>query len=95
MNTSRKKARHPVQPLVKDGGGVIRFKENAIVSFLLNRCSELEAADMNLLGRMSFSVEDREQFVQLIGLSLSGFGELPYVSNKTYSAAADQPVMRK
>jgi len=30
-----------------------------------------------------FSQEDREQFAQLIGYSLSGFGELSYVSDET------------
>ncbi len=28
---------HPLQPLVKDHAGVIRFKANGIVRFLLNR----------------------------------------------------------
>ncbi|GMV06748.1 MAG: hypothetical protein AMXMBFR53_30230 [Gemmatimonadota bacterium] len=36
----------------------------------------------------SFSVEDSEQFAQLIGYSLSGFGELSYVTDETYNAAA-------
>ncbi len=36
---------------------------------------------------MGFSDEDREQFAQLIGYSLNGFGELSYVSEETYEAA--------
>jgi hypothetical protein len=80
------KALHPVQPLVIKNG-VIRFKQNAIVDFLL----EAGPFDMNMLARMPWSVEDREQFAQLIGYSLSGYGELPYVTDETYERAAAQP----
>lgn len=75
--------RHPIQPLSIDPVGVVRFKKNAIVAFLL----EAGPFNMNTLAEMDFSREDREQFAQLIGYSLSGFGELPYVSNETYEAA--------
>ena len=36
---------------------------------------------------MPFSNEDREQFAQLIGYPFSGWGELSYVSDKTYELA--------
>jgi len=36
---------------------------------------------------IGFPQEDREQFAQLIGYSLSGFGELDYVSDETYEVA--------
>jgi len=75
--------RHPLQPLVVYPDGVVRFKENAIVRALL----DTGALDMNKLARMDFSVEDREQFAQLIGYSLSGFGDLSYVRTETYCAA--------
>jgi len=75
--------KHPIQPLEKDANGVIRFKENAIVRHLLGN----GGIDLNKLARMEFSSEDREQFAQLIGYSLSGFSELSYVSDETYSAA--------
>jgi hypothetical protein len=74
---------HPVQPIVKDEHGVVRFKANAIVRFLLDAGS----FDLNQLAAMDFSDEDREQFAQLIGYSLSGFGELSYVSDETYERA--------
>ncbi len=45
---------------------------------------------MNQLARMEFSDEDREQFAQLTGYSLSGFGDLDYVSDETYERAANQ-----
>jgi len=75
--------RHPVQPMVKDDHGVMRFKENAIVRYLLDK----GPFDMNHLALQEFSAEDAEQFAQLIGYSLSGFGDLSYVSNETYTKA--------
>ena len=82
----RKSLCHPVQPLYVDPRGVHRFKKNAIVDFLL----ENGPFDLNQIARKGFSNEDQEQFAQLIGYSLSGFGELSYVSNKTYKRAARQ-----
>ena len=73
---------HPIQPLVDDSG-TLRFKRNAIVCYLLDN----GGLDMNELAGLSFSREDREQFAQLIGYSLSVFGELSYVSDETYAAA--------
>ena len=76
--------KHPIQPLEKDSDGTLRFKRNAIVRHLLDH----GGIDMNKLAVMTFSSEDREQFAQLIGYSLDGFGELSYVSDDSYSAAA-------
>lgn len=78
--------RHPIQPLSKDKNGTLRFKKNAIVRYLL----DAGPFDMNQLALMSFNNEDREQFAQLIGYSLSGFGELHYVSDEVYDKAVSQ-----
>jgi hypothetical protein len=44
---------------------------------------------MNTLARMDFSDDDRQQFAQLIGYSLSGYGELQsYVDDEAYATAA-------
>jgi hypothetical protein len=94
MNDSKKVAKHPIQPLVLDRG-VVRFKENAIVSYLIDLADKNSICDMNAIALLHFSDEDRAQFAQLIGYSLSGFGYLPYVSDKIYNAATAQPVMRK
>lgn len=77
-------SKHPMQPLVKDEHGTVRFKANAIVRHLL----DLEHCGMNKLAALSFPREDRVQFAQLIGYSLGGFGELGYVSSDDYSIAA-------
>lgn len=81
----KKAPEHPIQPLSVDDNGVLRFKSNAIVRFLL----DAGPFNMNTLALMDFSREDREQFAQLIGYSLSGFGELSYVRSKTYKRAAE------
>jgi hypothetical protein len=76
---------HPTQPLESDSNGVLRFKKNAIVNFLLDS----SPYDMNQLAAMHFSDEDREQFAQLIGYSLCGFADLNYTSDATYDEALD------
>jgi hypothetical protein len=78
---------HPIQPLQKDKDGVIRFKPNAIVRFLLDHGK----FNLNDLAAMDFSKEDRQQFAQLIGYSLPGYGELrSYVTNKAWERANSQ-----
>jgi hypothetical protein len=76
--------KNAVQPLVKDVHGRDRFKENKIVSFLLDN----GGFDMNKLAKMDFSDNDREQFAQLIGYSLDGYGMLSYVTDETYYQAS-------
>ncbi len=78
-----KNPKHPIQPLYKDEHDTLRFKENAIVRYLLNA----GPFDMNDLADERFSIEDMVQFAQLIGYSLGGFGDLSYVSDDTYETA--------
>jgi hypothetical protein len=87
-NVREKPVTHPIQPLIRDEQGVLRFKRNAIVRYLLD-CGPF---DMNHLAMMDFTDKDREQFAQLIGYSLSGFGELSYVSDETYEKAANSAI---
>lgn len=73
-----------MQPVYVDDNGTARFKKNALVRFLL----DLGPFDMNKLAMLpNISREDREQFLQLIGYSVYGFGELSYVREETYGAA--------
>ena len=76
-------AEHPMQPLVLDQNGTVRFKRNAIVVHLL----ENGGIDMNAIARLPFDNRDREQFAQLIGYSLTGFGELSYARSDIVAAA--------
>ena len=74
--------KHPRQPIVTDEHGVKRFKQNAIVRELLDRATAAKIMDMNAIALMNFSDEDRQQFAQLIGYSVSGYSELSYVSEQ-------------
>jgi hypothetical protein len=74
---------NPIQPLTKDSQGVLRFKRNAIVEHLLNN----GGIDLNDLAHLDFSKDDRQQFAQLIGYSLSGYSELSYVDDEAYATA--------
>lgn len=75
--------RHPIQPVERDKNGTLRFKGNAIVRFLL----EHGPFDMNDIARGDFTREDREQFAQLIGYSLSGASDLSFMSSEVLDAA--------
>lgn len=73
---------HPMQPIITVDG-VARFKENAIVRYLL----DAGTIDLNQLAALPFSNEDRNQFAQLIGYSVGGFGDLPYADPKIVKKA--------
>ncbi len=75
--------RHPIQPLEVGEDGVLRFKANKVVQYLLDH----GGIDMNQIAMLDFPREDREQFAQLIGYSHSGAGDLQYFSDETWSAA--------
>lgn len=75
--------RQPIQPLEKDEHGVVRFRANKVVQYLLDN----GGLDMNDLAMVDFPREDREQFAQLIGYSHSGSGDLSYMSDAVWEAA--------
>lgn len=86
--------KQPMQPMVRDARGVVRFQDNAIVRWLLDEASAGRKVDLNDIGRRAlwtdglFTQADQEQFAQLIGYSLHGFHELSYVSDETAVAAS-------
>ena len=73
----------PIQPIKEDERGVLRFVGNSIVRKLLDDGQ----FDMNHIAEWDATNEEREQFAQLIGYSVSGFGDLSYVSDETLAAA--------
>lgn len=80
------KAFHSVQPLQLDENGVLRFKPNPIVVWLLEQGS----LNMNdIASNEAFSREDREHFAQLIGYSFDGASSLSYMSSEVLDAAKD------
>ena len=81
------KPKHPVQPVVKDDHGTYRFKENKLVRAFLEAARQGKHLDLNTVASMDFSQEDRVQFAQLIGYSVSGWGDLSYVAESDWEAA--------
>jgi|SRR5690625_401639 len=79
--------KHPIQPIITDDSGVLRFKENRIVSDLLDFATD-QGFGLNEIACCDYSREDRQQLAQLIGYSLRGYGELRnYVDDDAYRAA--------
>ena len=64
---------HPMQP-IEWVDGAIRFRKNKIISDMFNA----GLIDLNKIACLSYSDEDRMQLAQLLGYSVSGFGDLPY-----------------
>lgn len=87
-----KRAKHPIQLLVYDRHGVIRFKENKIVQFVLAH-SRVNMIDIAI--NPMFSHEDRIQFEQLLGCSLSYYGDLEEATDKDYKKAEKQKVHKE
>lgn len=77
---------HPIQPLEIDKHGSLRFKENHIVNDILEFSSRF-GFGFNEIAIREYSKEDRQQFAQLIGYSLGGYGELSYVDEEAYRTA--------
>lgn len=77
----------PMQPLVIDAHGTLRFKENPIVRALLDYATE-HGYGLNEIALEEFDAEDQMQLAQLIGYSLSGYGTLSYVTDESYERAA-------
>jgi len=78
--------KHPNQPTYVDRHGVRRFKANAIIEHLLYT----GAIDLNrLLALIQFTDDDRAQFAQLSGYSVSGCGDLSYVTDAKYASVPE------
>lgn len=75
-----------MQPVVLDNQGVVRFKQNKIVRALL----DTGKLNMNDIAVLDFPLEDRIQFVQLIGYSVSGAGDLSYMPEDLIAKADEQ-----
>lgn len=76
------KRKHPIQP-VEFVGPNIRFRENKIVSFLLD---QYRPGLNDLRVRFNDNLEDYEQLMMLIGYSVSGFGDLE-INRRTIATA--------
>jgi len=95
-----------MQPVVKDKNGDLRFRENAIIQYIVDHADEVVhpgapaidpdtgrpyhqgRLDLGKLMTMNFPQEDREQFAQLMGYSITGYHELSYVSDESCAQAS-------
>ena len=81
--------RHPMQEVILDKG-VARFRKNEIVTLLLDS----GPVDLNHIeADETFSKEDKEQFMMLIGTSVSGSHDSAYISDELCEEA-DREVKR-
>lgn len=76
----------PMQPVINDDHGHLRFDANLVVRRLLDE-SQKRGFGLNELAACGFPNEHQEQFAQLIGYSLSGASDLSYFSTETIEAA--------
>lgn len=84
--TMLKDLKHPRQPIGLSEHGTIRFKPNKIIDWLF----ETGRADLNKIVTMGFPVEDMVQFWQLLGYSVSGFGDLSFVPEEEIKACDEE-----
>ncbi|UTD55908.1 hypothetical protein [Halomonas sp. MS1] len=78
---------YPMQPVSIDSRGSIRFEENPIISHLAREVSNLN--DIAIWCAVNeVDAKYQEQLAQLIGYSVSGYGELSYVSDESFERAA-------
>lgn len=79
MSYKKNGYKYKMQPIVFDKNGTARFAENRIITKLLD-VARTTGYDINSLHMDAqegkFSIEEIEQFNQLIGYSVSGFGEI-------------------
>lgn len=76
--------KHPMQPIYEDDRGVVRFVPNKIIAYLHER----GVIDLNAIGMMFRNdPDDQMQLAQLIGYSVSGFGDLSYADPKVTKRA--------
>ena len=65
--------KHPIQPPVVDKNGHVRFKENPIINWMLEKGEKGEKFDLITIARQGFDRVHYDQFNQLIGYSLSAY----------------------
>ncbi|MNW03269.1 hypothetical protein D3C71_1991770 [compost metagenome] len=67
--------RQPMQPVVMADDQTVRFKRNQIICDMQELCAK-HGLDLNEIACRDYSKDDRSQLMQLIGYSVSGYGNL-------------------
>lgn len=92
----KKRPKHPMQPIVVADDKVVRFLENRIVRWMLNELGH-HGRDFNYIAaafdRDEYN-DDYQQLMQLIGYSVSGYGDLSR-RDRAVAEAADRIAFRK
>ncbi len=75
----KKRPKHPMQPVIIANDKVIRFNQNSIVRWMLDELRR-HGRDLNYIAA-AFRIhedhkDDYQQLMQLIGYSVSGYGDL-------------------
>jgi hypothetical protein len=77
-----KRRPHPMQQIGFDDAGCARFRPNEIVRFLLSVGQAHRAGLNELAASGRFSKDDWSQFMQQIGYSVSGWGDLGFATRR-------------
>ena len=92
---------HPMQPVIKDERGVLRFRENAIIRSMVDHLASLVATDgphrgkldLDKVAAMDVAAEDRAQFEQLAGMRPGRSNAIvQYVVEHTVQMVATHPM---
>jgi hypothetical protein len=64
-----------MQPVIVAADGIVRFKQNQIISDMLELCRK-HGLDLNEIAIRDYEKDDRSQLMQLIGYSVDGYATL-------------------
>lgn len=80
MAASASRPSPPVQPVVVDGEGVARFRQNRAVRWLVDQLNLAGRSTLNEIDVLGFDREDLRQLVQLLGYSIDHYAELGFAT---------------
>ena len=87
--------KHPRQPVYIDERGTVRFRPNKIVEWA-ERTGKIDLNDVAIrAAKGEFDREDQIQLAQLIGYSIDGAADLPYMDRETIDEAFAEYVALK
>lgn len=77
---------YPMQPISTDELGVARFERNLIIDWL---CTEKSNMNEVAIYAAENGIDEKyqQQVAQLVGYSISGYGNLSYVNDENYERA--------
>lgn len=83
---------YPMQPIIEDNHGIMRFEKNPIIDWLCTAKSDMNEIAI-FVQENNIDEKYWRQIAQLVGYSVSGYGTLSYVDDESYDrayAAADK-----